>query len=180
MTLNNIEFYITRGGDTVSIDDGKGSRPFTESDHRTINIILAFFEFRYPEAYNAAMEEYSETDSPRFMAASRLVKCNWGENDHVIDIDRNGNANFEHVHCPLRGMCVNENVICCPKPETNLTNQELRIIKLFVDGFQEKEIADKLKRSKATIRTHKENIYRKLGIHNQRELIKEANKLRLT
>ena len=52
-----------------------------------------------------------------------------------------------------------------------LTPQELRIARLAKAGTSRRDIAERLTLSEATVRTHLEHIYAKLGIHSARELM---------
>ncbi len=53
-----------------------------------------------------------------------------------------------------------------------LTKRELEIAALIKDGLQNKEIADKLYLSVRTVENHRRSLYRKLGVGNSAELIK--------
>ncbi len=53
-----------------------------------------------------------------------------------------------------------------------LSKKEKEIIKLVIDGFQSKEIAEKLFISKTTVDTHRRNIHRKLNTTNSGDLIR--------
>ena len=48
----------------------------------------------------------------------------------------------------------------------NLSKQEIKIAHLIANGLIEKEIADELFISPATVHTHKKNIFKKLGARN--------------
>jgi DNA-binding CsgD family transcriptional regulator len=52
-----------------------------------------------------------------------------------------------------------------------LTNREKEIINLLIQGFQNKEISQKLFISESTVKTHIQNIYKKLGIQNRVQLV---------
>ena len=52
-----------------------------------------------------------------------------------------------------------------------LTKRELQVAELCCQGLISKEIADKLGLSTRTVETHKNNIFRKLGIHTTEQLI---------
>lgn len=52
-----------------------------------------------------------------------------------------------------------------------LTSQELRIARLMRAGNSRREIAQRLRVSEATVRTHLQHIYTKLDIHSARELM---------
>nr|WP_318383134.1 response regulator transcription factor [uncultured Enterobacter sp.] len=53
----------------------------------------------------------------------------------------------------------------------NLTERELQVIRLYVDGLRLKDIAEKLCRSVATVAVHKHNAMQKLNIHNNIHLV---------
>jgi DNA-binding NarL/FixJ family response regulator len=55
-----------------------------------------------------------------------------------------------------------------------LTNREIEILKLYVEGLINKEIGDKLSISIRTVETHKNHIMRKLGLKSTVELVKFA------
>ncbi|SFE25579.1 RNA polymerase sigma factor, sigma-70 family [Chitinophaga sp. CF118] len=59
---------------------------------------------------------------------------------------------------------------------SKLTPRELEILKLTVQGINNKEIADKLNLSRYTVETHRKNIRLKLKVRNTTELIALARK----
>jgi DNA-binding NarL/FixJ family response regulator len=63
-----------------------------------------------------------------------------------------------------------------PEDRSNaiLTSREIEILKLYVEGFINKEISDKLDISIRTVETHKNHIMRKLGLKSTVELVKFA------
>lgn len=52
-----------------------------------------------------------------------------------------------------------------------ITNREKEIINLLVQGMQNKEISQRLWISESTVKTHIQNIYKKLGIQNRVQLV---------
>lgn len=58
----------------------------------------------------------------------------------------------------------------------NLTFREVEIIKLIKEGLTNEQIAERLGVAFFTIKTHRKNIYFKLGINNVAELIEFATK----
>jgi DNA-binding NarL/FixJ family response regulator len=58
----------------------------------------------------------------------------------------------------------------------NLTFREVEIIQLIKEGCTNGQIAERLNLSFFTIKTHRKNIYFKLGINNVAELIQFATK----
>lgn len=57
-------------------------------------------------------------------------------------------------------------------PEVRLTSREIEIAELCAQGMINKEIAVKLGISQRTVETHKNNIFKKLGINNTVELMR--------
>jgi DNA-binding NarL/FixJ family response regulator len=61
-----------------------------------------------------------------------------------------------------------------PRHQDDITERELEIIQLLVNGNRPKEVAEMLHISLYTVNTHKKNIYRKLGVNHSYELAKYA------
>ena len=60
-----------------------------------------------------------------------------------------------------------------PQPDPyHLTRREREILRLVVDGKQNKEIAESMEKSVRTVETHRIHIMQKLGVRNFAELIK--------
>jgi len=66
-----------------------------------------------------------------------------------------------------------------PRKDYGLTLQERKILEYVVNGISKKEIADLLFISFYTVDKHMQNIYEKLQIHSQIELVSKAIKERL-
>ncbi len=62
------------------------------------------------------------------------------------------------------------------RPAVQLTLREIEILKLFAEGYINKEISDKLDISIRTVETHKNHIMKKLELKSTVELIKFAIK----
>lgn len=65
-------------------------------------------------------------------------------------------------------------------PLIKLSSREKEIIKLIVEGKANREIADVLYLSELTIKTHRKNVYQKLGVNNVAGLLHTVRKLGLT
>ncbi len=61
-----------------------------------------------------------------------------------------------------------------PQPLESLTPREKEVLELLAAGQSNEEIADRLVISRHTVARHRENIMRKLGLHNRSELVKYA------
>ncbi|RZL13309.1 MAG: LuxR family transcriptional regulator, partial [Pedobacter sp.] len=57
----------------------------------------------------------------------------------------------------------------------SLSKREKEILKLMAEGYQNKEIADRLSIAPFTVQTHRKNIKAKLEIKNMRELIRVSD-----
>ncbi len=80
---------------------------------------------------------------------------------------------------------LSENV-CCLSPfveaelasiDFDLTTKEFDVLALITRGYTPTQIADTLHVSKRTVEKHKENIMRKLDVHNLAQLIELGNRL---
>jgi len=60
------------------------------------------------------------------------------------------------------------------RPNEVLTIREIEILKLYVEGYINKEISDQLDISIRTVETHKNHIMRKLGLKSTVEMVKFA------
>ena len=58
------------------------------------------------------------------------------------------------------------------KKENNLTNRQIEIIKLLEQGFEYKQIADRLNISVKTVHRHIQILFEKFGVHSKLELLK--------
>jgi len=61
-----------------------------------------------------------------------------------------------------------------------LTTRERELLKLIVEGYKNKEIADSLCISLKTVETHRTNLMKKLNVHNVAELISVAEEEGIT
>ena len=57
-------------------------------------------------------------------------------------------------------------------PDVHLTPREVEVAKLCAEGLFSKEIGDRMGISQRTVETHKNNIFRKLGINTTIELVR--------
>lgn len=67
-----------------------------------------------------------------------------------------------------------------PAAVTQLTPQELRILRLVGRGLSTEAVGERLSVALSTVRTHVKSIYRKLGLHSRAALVSFALRHRLT
>lgn len=60
--------------------------------------------------------------------------------------------------------------------QSSLTSREKEILRLLVEGYSNKEIAEKLVISPSTVHSHRTNLMAKLNLHSRHELIQYARK----
>ena len=60
-----------------------------------------------------------------------------------------------------------------------ITGKELQILELVLSGLTNKQISEKLQKSKRTIETHRFNLMRKMGVNNLMDLAKKAQEFNL-
>jgi DNA-binding CsgD family transcriptional regulator len=106
--------------------------------------------------------------------ARRLIKCNFGGYDNVLDIDHLGRMNFEFVGCPLRGECKYDQLICSPKFNTKLSQRELEVMKMLYEGQPDELVSEQLFISINTVNNHRKNSFKKLEIHSMADFIRYA------
>ena len=94
-----------------------------------------------------------------------LVKVNL-DKDRILALSRQNipeEVSSELADIALHGV---------PMPDIKLTSRELQIAEMCAEGMLNKEIALKLGISQRTVETHKNNIFKKLGINNTVELMR--------
>jgi DNA-binding CsgD family transcriptional regulator len=55
-----------------------------------------------------------------------------------------------------------------------LTARERELVRLIVEGLRYAQIAARLRISESTVRTHRRNLFRKLDIHKQTDIVRYA------
>lgn len=129
----------------------------------------------YPKAFKRLLSIYGHKPKHKFLIVRRFLKCNFIEHDSVADIDINGDFNLECVHCPLKGECNDEDIICNPEFNTNLSDREMEITVLYAKGITKFDISEKLFISEHTVKNHIRNVFKKLGINSIVQLTNYMN-----
>ena len=104
----------------------------------------------------------------------RMLRQTLEIKDRILEIHE-GQSSCEEKHEKMTGVIEDLSRIVSNGNET-LTRREQQIADLCCEGLISKEIADRLGLSTRTVETHKNNIFRKLGIHTTEELIQRMKK----
>lgn len=172
--LKNIEFFVAPDG-RVMVADGAGIRSYEMEERALTSALFERIEMEYPEAMAALQKHYrsSAANAPYFqyLVCHRFVRCNFGAFDRRIDVDGSGRFLFEEVSCPLRGECPYDGVICGPKFDTRLTARQKEVMKLYMEGLSDVEVAEQLFISPATALTTRKHAFRKAGVHSMAEFV---------
>ncbi len=178
--FTDIEFHTTPEGDVIIKQAESTYKELVESDTEFINHMVDRIKNDYTECYDELKDVYSKSSKNlpyfKFLCVRRFIKCNFANHDtQKTDIDPEGNFFFEQVQCPLRGECRSYGIICNAKRNTKLSSTEMRILKMYCEPMEIREIADQLYISIRTAETHIKNIRRKLDLHSKAELMKYVN-----
>ena len=183
--MKRIEFFTDpRTGEAMFQVVGETTaRQLTETDREVIEELLRISETFYPDQYAALCEEYAASSrNPRyydFLRARRIANCCFGSNESHPDIDEHGNCQFEDVPCPRKAECKYYRIICHPSISTALSDREKQVMEMIFHNRQAEEIADSLFLSIHTVRNHRKNALKKLGLHSTEEFIDFAHRIRL-
>lgn len=175
----NIEFFLNDSQNCLVIHEKVTDNywNFTNEDKDIISKCIDKIKEDYPEAYATLNKLYFLKANKRFLIVSRFLRCNFGMSDSIIDIDDDWNFNLEKVFCPLRGgFCKEENLVCNPKLNLELSDREIELTSLLVQEFKFDEIGEMLFISPFTVENHKKKIFKKLGIHTLAQLVNYSYK----
>jgi len=171
-TLRNIEFFNDPEGG-VMVRDAEGVHSYRLEDKAMTGALFARIEAEYPKAFKALSEIYRKSQPNvnyyRFLICHRFIRCNFGRLDNKQDIDGVGRFTFEEVSCPIKGECKYVGVVCNPEFDTHLSERQKEVMKLYMEGMGDEEIADALYISPETVRTTKRDAFRKVGVHSLAE-----------
>lgn len=178
--MRPVEFYMTPKGEVMVKEGNAPETQLKETDYEFISAFLSVIEEFYPEAFAKLMKEYERSTVNRsyrdFLAVRRFIKCNFGNYDNMLDVDQNWNFKFEFVSCPLRGECTGQGLICGPKFNSKLSDRQMDVMRMCYEGKPDDDIAESLYITLDTVKNHRKNSFRKLGLHSLADFIRYANK----
>lgn len=173
----NLEFFSSPEGEVLIKQEGEVIRELNEKETELIDFMFEKIRADYTEAFKLLSKTYdkSERNFPyfKYLCVRRFIKCNFSNFDTLsFDIDENTMFHVERINCPMCGECPGYKVICQPKFNTSLSDREVEVMKLYCEPRTIDDISVLLCRSPYTIEEHLKNIRRKLGLHNQAEMMK--------
>lgn len=181
--LRGVEFYRTPFGKIEVHEPGKPVYTFEQHHKELTEVVLSHIETFYAKAYEGLHNCYKNLAPnrtyQRYVMATRFIRCNFSEYDQTPDVDHTGTFRLEFVNCPMRGECKWDGIICRPKFTSTLTARETEIMKCYYNSESKEEIADKLFISIETVKQHKRNALKRLGLHSLPEFISYASKNRM-
>jgi len=184
MRLREIEYVVNKGNVLVAEMEEKAY--ILNQTHR--HIIEAHIEDlseEYPAALKCLEKRYYQSQPNRmyfeFLIVKMWIKLHFGQSDHLVDIDENGNQNVEYCYCPQRGECEGCNLkeACYPVQSTNLRKSEVNVLRLLVLGLDETAVADSLCIALNTVKKHRQNMLTRYGYHKTSQLIDMWNRLKM-
>ena len=181
--MEAIEFYIIDG--VTCINRNGVSQKLTAQDRDCIEYMIDNIGKYFPDAMRALREWASASAINKYYfeyrIVDRFIRCNFGEADFLHkDIDDLGLFHLEEVKCPLRNICKHEGIICKPKVNLNLSEEEKKAAGLYAQGLLPGEIAVKLGKSESTIKRQLYNAYKRLNLPHPRWLIRLFNVYNIT
>lgn len=178
-----IEFFV--GGDgKVWLRHGSKCQTLTASMADLVSSLAEKISQMFPAAYQRLADAYSESSKNRsyhrYRIVERFIRCNMGD-DNLMSLDFDGKfMRLERVHCPLRGVCADEHVVCCPQPTSVFSKAEMQVATLYADGMNCREIARRLKKSESTVNCQLWRIERRLGLSSRMDVIRAVRTYGLT
>ncbi len=172
--METLEFLNKNDGGVVVVSEGD-AHVLTENDTALVDSMFEHIAFNYTEAFDMLCFLYSRSELNyrhfRFLVVSRFIRCNFGRFDtQQWDIDASGRWSLEDVDCPLRSECKAEGIICRAKLTTGLSSRELEVVVLLAEGNTARQTAKHLCISEHTVNVHVQNILRKMGATNMKQV----------
>lgn len=133
---------------------------------------------RYLSQNPAKLDAYIDMAGKEYK--EQCVRCLFSNLDGIPDLTDDGTLTPEYVECDKRSSCKWNGVGCLKAPacQFGLSQREREVADLA--ELSNKEIAEVLFLSPFTVSTHLQNVQRKMGVKNKRQLIKIRPSLKLS
>jgi DNA-binding CsgD family transcriptional regulator len=175
-----LEIYWNQAFTVLMVEDLEKSevKRIDELDYVQLQKIDAAVANSRPGIYKDLCDAFGYGPQHAYPRVYNFSACNFSTHDGRPDINEDILIT-EKVPCPCRHRCT----LGYCNYDSDLSNREIQVLKLFAQGFDEQSIADQLFISKATVHNHITSIYSKLGLsgtsHPDRLLISYAHNNKL-
>lgn len=160
------EIYFNHSNDELMVEDHqkKETLPLMKMGLPFLMEADKHIQEQYPDTHETICLVHGDKKEFVYARVRHFFSCNFSVKDGRPDIDEDWNFDLENVPCPARinGTC--KGGICNPTFSTDLTSREKEVLRLYVKGFDESEIAEVLFISKNTVHNHINNLYAKTGV----------------
>jgi len=174
--LKSIEFDGLPDGEAEVRQLGVDVFTLKETNYDFINEFNETMKIKKPFAYKQLHIRYIKSKDNKtyyaFLICRGFIKCNFLMHDNKLDIDENGNWHCEFILCPRTGECDDCGLICNSPDRYEISEKEINVLRLIVDGNSNEQIAEKLYLSANTVHNHRNNMLTKLGVNNTAGLVK--------
>ena len=170
-----IEFFLDNTNGTDLTINNNGQYSVLTEKHPLIDKLYKDIENNYTEAFNELYRLYRQSAFFKFLIVRRFLKCNFSKHDERPDITDTGVFDLEFVSCPMRGECLQENIICGAKLNRSISEREVEVLKLIAAGLTDSDIAKELFISIHTAKNHRRHLLLKTDCSNTAALISYAN-----
>lgn len=176
MVDDAVEFFKDDEGKVKYIHQGKVNC-VSELPYWLTKIITEHIELN-PEINNHLLNFHPDSEIKRL---HQFINCRFGGIDFRGDIVDGKLQESEYIHCPLRGNCKSEGVLC-KMPVVNghtLTPTEVKIIQMSTTDMTNDVIAEECSLPLGSFHKIKQNIYDKFCVPTKQCLTKLAYSLNL-
>lgn len=165
--LANIEFLWSSDNESLLVEykATKMSIPFVEIPKSELFWLDSKIKEMYPETHQKLVAKFGEGKVNAYPRCYQFVACNLSFQNEISDIDDDGNFNIAIVKCPIRHRC--KDGFCKPVIEGCVSKREKEVLRLFVAGMDNKEIASRLFVSEHTVKNHLRNTKQKLDLYGK-------------
>ena len=165
------ELYVDPTSFKVRVKDHLGNDTPLENDRSLSEFLICNIKAKYKDAWKACCADTGIVEGllQEKKALERFCRCNFGILDGTADV-ANGHIELEEVHCPLRGYCKDEYVIC--KPKLTLTNAQENMAEDMIVGRTKYEICKKRGLSFGQVKDAAYRLRKFLGFSTNTSLLK--------
>ncbi|MEC5156625.1 LuxR C-terminal-related transcriptional regulator [Chryseobacterium sp. MP_3.2] len=163
--LDSSKEYFNSGPNVMMIHNGSIKNFDDVSHHPELAQIISEEE----DLQNILHHWFPEN---QLMQQKTLAKCRFGALNFFADIN-DDEITHDHSHCPFRGKCAGEYIVCKPAEinGASVTIEEITILQEVCGDDTNINIAKKLGYPLGTFHVKKTGLYEKLGLNNKQHAV---------